>query len=406
MLVTSNARISDRLRGLENDTRPRIVATRGGVHGGVAASGTTYTRGEHRFKSFSGPRRTHSIQLLFGNFHNPTGAAVEVAGPSAGTVEAALEVDVPAAAFLSFSFDNALTKAMPVGGIIATDKHPAYLPGNSQFFLRTGIVVAAGQSWVRQSFWASAGFGDYQMESTEATSQVHATGAMLARNGQTAGGGFLPFLIIGETDGYQPSIGFVGDSLMAGTIGGDATSTVNGARGPFQRAAFLTNGTVIPYVNLARATEQNSYYLGFNNYRRKTAYPYCERIVCNLGSNDAAGGMNLATMQANAIAHWTEMKAAGCKIFQSTIWTRTNGGNTTPSAGFTVGGVVDQFNTWLFTQIGIWLDGVIDVRSLLQTAANLWISATYTSDGTHLTPAGTLIAADGMRVNYFDKWAA
>lgn len=81
----------------------------------------------------------------------------------------------------------------------------------------------------------------------------------------------------------------------------------------------------------------------------------------------------------------------------------TSAADQTPVSGFTVGGVRDQFNTWLFTQVGLGLlDAVIDVNPYVEDQSNhgAWITTgaiNYpTVDGVHPSSAVHILAAQAV----------
>ncbi|MBZ9600746.1 SGNH/GDSL hydrolase family protein [Phyllobacterium chamaecytisi] len=379
------------------ERKQQVVATRGAIHGGVANSGTTMTRGEHRMKVNFGPSPCRDIQLVFGNFQ-ASGSAAEVAGPNAITVEAAIETISPSVAFATVTFGGDTSVVIQPGAVVISDPIPLDFDANASAWIRTGVIVTLGQSWPRTSMFAITGEAMY--ESTEATSQVQATGAMAARaTGAVAGGGYIPMAIIGVPMEPFPSVGLLGDSIMAGTVG-DSSDATTGARGMFARGMYFTDGTVWPWGLLARASETAAFNVGVAGYRRRGVMDYCTHIICDYGTNDIAASATLAAIQASLTTIWTSAKRRGCKVYQSLILPRTNAGNTAPSAGFTVGGVRDQLNAWIITQVGNGiLDGYIDTNAIAESKVTpgLWANSAWTSDGTHPNAAGCIAIAAAVR---------
>lgn len=393
--------------------RQQIVANRGTIHGGLANSGTTYSRGEQRFKLFFGPSVTTDIQFVFGNFQAP-GTSAEVDGPNALNIEATLETITPSVAAIRSTFNGVTPGLLNPGGIFAADAMPVSLPANAQAWGRTGVIVNVGQSWPRTSFFAIS--GEAQYESTASVSQVNATGAMSTpAGGQTAGGGFLPLGIIGVPEKPFPAVGLLGDSIMAGTVG-DATSTVNGSRGMYARGLFFDNGTLWPYVMLARASERAEWCAGLSSYLRKYMLQYCTHVICNYGTNDIAAGRTFDQIKADLMSIWDQARARGCKVYQAMILPRVTSSNSfvdiagqTITAGFGANSTRYLLNQFFQASVGTLIDGVIDGNKYLEDPNNYgrWVvngSPNYvTSDGTHPNATGAILGAAATK-SVAERW--
>lgn len=391
------------LGGNMGAARRQVVAGRGAVLGGVANSGTTLTRQETRMKIFFGPAPVRDIQLIFTNFTEPTGTAPEIAGPNPITIEAALETITPVG-FVTVTFGGAPTYTIQPGGFVISDPIPLDFAANGQAWLRTGLTVTAGQSWPRTSMFAITGESMY--ESTEATSQVQATGAMVARTtGVTGGGGYIPLAITGVASKPLVSVALVGDSIMAGTVG-DGSDNTNGLRGMYARGLKLDDGSIIPYTLLARASEKAEYNVNVKGYRRRMALNYATHAIINFGTNDIAGGASLATTQGYLTEMWAGMKSRNIKVYQALILPRTNAGNTAPVANFTVGSIRDQLNTWIRAQVaaGV-IDGLIDTNAIAESTVTpgLWANSAWTTDGTHPNNTGCVALSVATR-NVVKNW--
>lgn len=375
----------------------QVVAGRGAILGGVANSGTTMTRQETRMKLFFGPSPTRDIRLVFTNFTEPTGTAPEIAGPNPITIEAALETITPVG-FATVTFGGAPTYTIQPGGFVVSDPVALDFPANSQCWLRTGLTVSAGQSWPRTSMFAIS--GEAMPESTSATSQVQATGAMVTPAGGNAGaGGYIPSAILGIAEKPMISIALVGDSIMAGTVG-DGSDNQTGLRGMYARGLKLDDGTTVPFTLMARASEQAAFNIGISGHRRRMLLAYTTHAIINFGTNDIVAGTSLANVQSYLTSMWQSMAARGIRVYQALILPRTNAGNTAPVTGFAVGGIRDQLNAWIKTQVGNGaLAGIIDVNEVAEskTTPGLWANSTWTSDGTHPNNAGAVALAAPVR---------
>lgn len=387
----------------------QIVATRGSIMGGQANSGTTQSRGEHRMKVFFGPYACRDVRLVFTNFV-AGGAAAEGLGPNAITVEAAIETITPTVAFATVTFKGANSILIQPGAIVVSDPIPLDFDANATAWIRTGVTVSVGESWPRTSFFAIS--GEAQIESTNVASQIQATGTLSnGASGSTATAGYIPTAIIGIPEKPFPSIGLLGDSIMAGTVG-DTSSTTTGARGLFARGLFLNDGSVLPYTVLARASERGEWNAGVSGYRRRQLLNYCTHVVCNYGTNDIAAGTSLANIQSYLTSIWSSVKRRNLKVYQALILPRIT--STTDSyataagqrcsTGFGWGETRDQLNTWIRAQAadGV-IDGIVDVNVLAEdpSAPSKWVSNgqanSVTSDGVHPNATGAPIFAAAMR---------
>lgn len=387
----------------------QVVATRGCIMGGQANSGTTQSRGEHRMKVQFGPQACRDVRLVFTNFV-AGGAAAEGLGPNAITVEAAIETISPTVAFATVTFNGANTVLIQPGAIVVSDPIPFDFDANATAWIRTGVTVSVGESWPRTSFFAIS--GDAQIESTNVASQIQSTGVLTnGASGSTATAGYIPTAIIGIPEKPFPSIGLLGDSIMAGTVG-DSSSTTTGARGLFMRGLFLNDGSVLPYTVLARASERAEWNVGVSGYRRRQMLNYCTHVVCNYGTNDIAAGTSLANIQSYLTSIWSSIKRRNIQVYQSLILPRIT--STTDSyataagqkvsVGFGRGETRDQLNDWIRQQAkdGV-IDGIVDVNLLAedQAAPSKWISNgqanSVTSDGVHPNTTGAPIFAAAMR---------
>lgn len=394
------------IKSFTNAEKVRVVAGRGAILGGVANSGTTYTRQETRMKIFFGSSPSRDIQLVFTNSQS-AGSASEVVGPNAITIEAALETITPSA-FVSVTFNGgALSAVLQPGGTIVSDPIPLSFAANAQAWLRTGVIVTAGQSWPRTSMFAISGESMY--ESTEATSQVHQTGVMLIRNGQAGGGGYIPSAIIGKTADPIPAVALVGDSIMAGTIG-DSSSATTGLRGLFAKGLVLPDSTTLPFTLLARASEQAVFCTSVGNFRRRFNLDYCTHAIVNYGTNDIAASATLVQIQGYLTEIWAQLKARNLKVYQALILPRTTSTdgwatavNQTPATGFAKNGIRDQLNLWIRSQVGILIDGIIDLNVIAEdtTLGNRWVAngvaSSITADGVHPNIAGAATLAPAVQ---------
>ncbi len=381
--------------------RPRlqVVASRGSIPGNttnatVLTDGTK-TRLECRMKVFFGPQPCGDIRVLLGNF-NATGSSAEVDGPNDLTHDLAFEA-LDASAFAPFKFQGVPLLVNKPGGIVLSDGTPVDVAALGSAWIRSGVLVTNGQFIPISSMFAIS--GESMPYSTEATSQIMATGAVVNRTtGSTGPGGYPPLAIIGLPKKNYPSAAILGDSLGAGTVG-DSSSTVTGARGYIQRGFHREDNSLIwPFVNLSRASERSQWQTGFSSYLRRSVYPYVSYLIDEAITNDVAAGTALATIQGYKLPIWAAARAVGLKVYVVLCLPRTDAGNTTPATGFGPGGIRDQYNAWVLTQLaaGV-IDGVINPNTIAEGANNLWANSAWTADGVHLNTTGAPIVAQAVR---------
>lgn len=152
-----------------------------------------------------------------------------------------------------------------------------------------------------------------------------------------------------------------------------------------------------------------------SRYRRmNTAIGRFDRAILAYGTNDYSS--TLATLQANAIAAAQAilpyLQNGLNDLFVPTILPRTTGGIVTPYAAFFGPGTVasgspsirNAFNAWLYTMVGTYWGGVIDIASVLEASPasqagagnGQWISAAVTYDDTHPSQAGNQAVAAAL----------
>lgn len=389
-------KLSDILKtDLNGKTYQQNVATRGSISGNTASAALTdgtKTRLESRMKIFFGPQSCRDIRIVVTGFH-ATGSAAEVVNPNPITADFALEL-ADASASVPFLFDGEQLLTVQPGGLYISDPLSLDFDAFATAWIRSGALVTSGQFIPISSMFAIS--GESMPYSTEATSQVNATGAMVNRTtGSTGPGGFIPAAILGTPIVNHVSVALYGDSLMAGTIG-DGSDATTGARGAYARAVQ----GLFPWSNMARASETAAFNVGVNGFRRRQLIDFHSHVLINFDTNGIAGGATLAQCKASLTSIWTSAKRRGKKVYQSLIWPRTNAGNTAPVTGFAVGGIRDQLNAWIKTQVGNGiLDGIIDANVVVEskTTPGLWANSAWTADGTHLNNAGCLAAAVPIR---------
>ena len=351
-------------------------------------------------KLFIGTGDVTDLRYLFQNVV-ADGTQPETAGPNDINVSAAFE-DSGASVNIPMQFNGAVKGLITPGARMLTDSAGIDLAGMSTGFVRTGIDVAAAAHWPRTAFFVSTGLGDYQVEGPAATTQVFSTGSLtVPGSGGTAAAGFLPTCILGYTQKYTPAVAIIGDSIAAGTIG-DTSDTVNASRGIIARGLWATdNSWVIPHTMMCRASERAFWLQGFNGTRRKSLLEYHTHAIIDYVTNDIVAGSSAANIEAYLSNIWQACKRRGLQVWQMLCLPRTTYPGNVPAANFDSGGIRDQVNTWIVSQVGQGLlDGYIDPNPILesQTTHGTWANiGTDTADGTHPNNVGAVKAAAAFR---------
>ncbi|UGY15128.1 hypothetical protein HAP48_0042490 [Bradyrhizobium septentrionale] len=374
----------------------QVVATRGRVMGDYTQGGGTATRFESRIKMRSAPVYVRDIRLLYGNFlANATSSDADA--PNDITVEAALESLT--GVFTRRAFFGAQVNRLLAAGAhyFISDKIGADLAPSTDFAIRTGVTVASAGQFVQYGVLTLT-TADTFVENTSGSSQVLGfTGAMVANGGVLVSKGYGPLAVLGYPLTPTPAVVIRGDSIAVGVA--DVNNNV-GANGFLERGLVGASGGAIPYMNLARAGDslQGEGAIG-HGWRRDSLMEYATHYVTDMGNNDPAGGVSLASMQTLALANWKSAKARGLKVYQCTLLPRctssdgfTTTGGQTVVANYESTGIRGLFNAWLLTQVGVTIDGVIDVAAVVEDPANpgKWkvSGGVLTADGIHPNALG------------------
>lgn len=163
---------------------------------------------------------------------------------------------------------------------------------------------------------------------------------------------FYPCAILGHSKvSEQTNVVIIGDSIANGAAD-QYDIRPDGGVGYVREAVFGSYG----YVQLTAGGEKFSHWL--NDLGAPARGPFilgAGRIICELGSNDAASGTNLVALQAEAVAVWSRLaKAGGGRVWANTLAPRSvssdffaTTNNQTPlmSSSFTV--IRNTYNDWL-----------------------------------------------------------
>ena len=363
----------------------RLVASGGQVNtASVTTTGTkTRCKGRKRYR-VSTKANARRVRLGFSNWHmaNALSTAAEVNGATDVVLDQVyLEYNGQS---VRVTKDGSNTITVPAGQdlLFSDDVLPAAF-GLSQF--PAGAQIFARWSYTQTAGNACSGYGSNQLATGDIRVQydatanpgfddVSGTGAMSSPAGANQVAMFGPIGLFGEFD--QPAVALlhIGDSLLdnSNDISGDGE-----AGGEWGRRAAWSAG--IPAFNMALAGHRLGYYNGVTT-KKAVLYQYFTHGVCELGTNDIAGGINNGTMLVNARAIWAALKAAGVqKVYQTNILPKvtstdgctTLGNQTVFSAQFDTGGYRDLFHAALPAEVTAGrIDGVMDVMSVVADPTN------------------------------------
>lgn len=394
--------------------RLQVVATRGTINGTTTqgtAGGRTDVRFETRRKHFVGNQAVTGICLAQVGYYLTNG---ENAIGNDFIWETAIEITSPATyqeMYVKGTNTPVINGTLGVP-LVITDPAVGYdIAAGGSFYVRQAVSVNTDTLFLPTYANYDLATGDAGVKSPSASSQIPGTGNLSnPSGGSTNWAGADTAMVLGIPAAPMVAVCLAGDSILAGV--NDTIDATTGALGWFARGLNGVNGYPVPYSKQAIAGDRMTYNTLDVGAKKRVLWPYHTHIVFNYGSNDITHGDSLATMQANAQALWTAAKrtispygkplqVAHCTIFPRTTSSDSwaTAANQTVLANFGTGGIRDQFNTWLPTQVGGGLlDAVIDATPYIEDQANhgKWISnnsANYaTSDGAHPNAVAAILA--------------
>lgn len=409
-------------RGLLPPLRPQLVASRCAVptsSWGNGASSRTDTLSENRKKLFIGPSDVTDLQVAACGYYLKSDATGEHALGNDYSWTAALELGDGSASFKLYA--NGVAEMNVPDGCPAVLTDPAFgvdFAAGAAFFLRQRMAVASSANDLFPSSSQSATTAESGYVAPSGATVVYGTGAISTVSGGASFGGALPLLVIGRPKTPHCSVIINGDSISVGN--NDTVNNTTGAYAFIARGLDNVNGFTIPYQWCGVGGDKLAEDISANEWRKYWSYQFATHVIFEKSTNDIAAGTSLATLQSLAIAEWTRAKRTigpygkPLQTMHTKVMPRTTStdswataGNQTPATGFGVGGVRDQFNAWLDTQVGGGLlDAVIDPNPAVEDPNNhgCWItngSANYgTTDGIH--PNNVLHVAAAA---YINNWA-
>ncbi len=364
-----------------------------------------FTRMHFRWRLTAPESGLNNVRLVFGNYYITSGRT-EAGSGNVLTIDAAIEITTPQTRFdaavvpitVPLTFGGSRTVALADGGEATTDPFNPTLPANSEWWVRGSVLVAANE-FIPVGMQSNA-TGEAATTDSGAT-QAAATGAI---TGTAQPVGFGPISVFGQAGRRQPSVLILGDSFSYGQ--GDV-SAGDGSRGMARRALVGIRGAALPSLGHFRGSDELRGQAQDIQPRKRGHWWTCTHCIISLGTNDVNNGRTLAQMQGDAQGIWSQLARLGIPRWHVRIPPRTTSTdafatavNQTPLPGFAPGGIREQFNTWLDTQVSTGnVAGVIDCNAGLWADAgtpSVWAPG-QTTDGVHPVSAAHIAAATRIR---------
>lgn len=369
------------------------VCNRMQVLGSKASEQSSWTRGEGRKLIKNGRFPCTNLRVAIAQFKTVGSPLADTANANTTNAQIVLERrGIPYWFSLSGSNTIAVTPGLSV---VISDILPGMsLLANELAYLRYNVT---GTSWPEGAVSNGSNpssFNEYIL-SNAVTSQVFGVGPLTTPSGGDASSGFSwsPIALLGQFSEATPSVAIIGDSISDYQNDGNGDGFGNicyVSRGLYN----VSGATVIPSIKLSHGGDSLSQF-NTGGASRVALYQYATHLICQLGTVGLVGYANLAAFQVDILQTWATARAQGLKVYQCLILPRTDAANTSPyDSSYALGGLRDQANTWIKTQVGVTIDGYIDANQYVEDSGNLgfWLSS-MTDDGTHMLPAGNLAAA-------------
>jgi hypothetical protein len=355
------------LRPVANRTKQPFVSTHGSD--GVNTHGKYLSR--HRINPggcFGG------FRLVFAN------RCREAAGFNDITVSARVRYPSGTGNWQTVQFSAANSVAITSTGNDVTSDPLAVIASAGEYVdVETYVQVASvGQKWPT--------IDALSLASVNGEGQLLGTSSLV---GQTPSAGnvtefYGPIAILGNSTATR-AIAVIGDSIANG-----ATDTLTGDRIGFIERVF---GGSYPILQLASSSEKISDFITSHTKRiAQLDASGITDIVFAFGTNDVMNGDTYNTLRHSLLTLLAYLASKGKAITICPVLTKTSSNITTPSTGFTVGGIADQLNTLLTGDMGL-VSKVWDTRPAWQNASNHILSATYTDDFLHPNATGNAAIA-------------
>ena len=369
-------------------SKPLAGTNRAQVEGYSGLTPATYTSIESRHSFFTGRYTVENPQFIYPNWGVDGG---DKNGPDTVTVQAGYETLTPSAT-TAIQFAGSNSASLNGGSQVTSDPLSLTLSANTEFKVRSRAEFTLGD----QVYY---GFFDDEASRfrTDATNQVHSTGALTGGSPDNYRGGYGPLAAIGTLPVGALSIAILDDSRGQGV---SETFDTEENHSYITKGLWDITGGGIPYVNYSRSSESLSGMLGETGAKRLAMLQYHNVAIIGFGTNDLGGSPTLQQMKDNYLELWANVRAKGIgHIAQLKILPRTTSEtDMTPfNTNFASGGMWTQLNDWFDEKAANGeINSVIDVLSTIQDPVNLhqWDLSGLptnnpTADGDHLSDYGS-----------------
>lgn len=411
-MTTHAERESARLATTAYAGRPplQIVATRGHVPARSAAVATITCHESRKAVKF-GPQPCTDIRFMMAGFVIDTSAGGEVALANGYTVLAALEKVSPSVAKVASLGGKKAIVIEAGAGFVMTDPIGLDMAASEVAQVQYEARAAQAADALPSDLYGLVALSSVSLayRSALSTGQIGTAGTWSATSRTANQNVGCVSAIVGLPQRSFPSVVVLGDSIAEGRED-NSTGDAAGNHGYIQRGLYAggPGGVAVPYTTAAVSGEKWSTIAAGGATQRLTLLKYCSHVIVNYGINDIGGGASLATLQSNFTTGVTSIKRYGVKVYACKLTPRTTSSdswatlaNQTLATGHDVGGIRDQFNAWLDTQVGSTIDGVIDPNPYCESGSTgKWVvdgNANYaTADGIHPSVALCVLMASAV----------
>lgn len=326
-------------------------------------------------------RAVEGVRLVFTNVSGASESAYTPA--NAITVKAAVEY--PAGNYHPVFFNGKRDVVIDSGGMVVGELVGVSIPADTDYWVRTRVVVTGGQKWPTSLYSVQAeegaGTTDKVDSGTIATSAVDA---------------YAPAVIwtLPQAQGlFTPVVAIIGDSIASGL-----TPTNNVDDGLIQRAL---NTAKVPWVNLGAGGEA-AYQMDVVQERRIRAALLrgCTHAIVHYGTNDFAGGRTAVQITDALAAIGTWLNNQGIVPYVCTIPPRSTSSDswatTVNQTTHASNSVRVTANATIRAALAPYA-GFFEVADLLESArdSGIW-KASHTADGIHPNATGQAAADDAI----------
>jgi len=230
-------------------------------------------------------------------------------------------IEYPAGTFQPVTFSGSVAVSIANGATLVSDEVvlAAPIPADAQFWVRSYVVVAAGQRWP-QGYTQTTTRGETFDFSTGVDKTL---GGTITNTSGSTRRGFGPAAV--RATGFtgaprKMAFASLGDSILMAV--GDGNFDARGSTG-WQGRAFSGR---FPHVNIAISGTQAQFNLPASLTRRLGLMQAAgvTHVLCDYGNNDAGSVRTFAQTQADLTSIWTALNNQGLKVVQCTLTPRTN----------------------------------------------------------------------------------